>query len=212
MIFKVSKDPQKLKYLLNRVAALLRDHKVGAIPTETFYALACDPFSEIALERLFKLKKRSPDKPILLLLGKMEDLSLVVAEVSDLAKRLMEIFWPGPLTIVMPAKRDLPKLLTAGLNTIGVRLSPCELTRQIALAFGKPVTGTSANISGSPPCREPEEILRFFPNIDFVVDGGRSEATLPSTVVEIKDKEIKLVREGAIPFREILAKIEGDRP
>lgn len=209
MLLKVPLDPKEIEKLLEWVAKLLGENKVGAIPTETFYALACNPFSEVALRKLFTLKRRSPDKPILLLLGKIEDLDTVVSEVPYLARKLMEIFWPGPLTIVLPAKENLSPLLTAGTNTIGVRLSSCELTRQIASTFGKPVTGTSANISGHPPCRDAEEVLRIFPDIDFVVDGGTSKQDLPSTVVGVKDNRIELIREGVIPFKEILAKIEG---
>lgn len=208
MLFKIPENPQEQERFYKEVARLLASDKVGAIPTETFYGLACNPFSQSALERLFNLKDRPPNKPILLLLGRLEDLSLVISRVPPKALKLMKLFWPGPLTIVLPARKSLPKLLTAGLDTIGVRLSSCEVTRKIAQAFRKPITGTSANLTGQPPCKSAEEVLEVFPQIDFVVDGGRSTAQLPSTVVEICDNEIKLIREGLLPFDTILKALE----
>ncbi|MGC9017404.1 MAG: L-threonylcarbamoyladenylate synthase [Caldimicrobium sp.] len=204
MIFKVPEEPREFDDFLKEIALLLKKGKVGAIPTETFYGLAANPFSEEALNRLFYLKRRPSDKPILLLLGRLEDLSKVCARVPSLALKLIKAFWPGPLTLVLPAKKDLSPLLTAGTKTIGVRLSSCELTRRIAKAFGGPITGTSANLSGNPPCRTAEEVLQQIPEIDFVVDSGETKGDKPSTVIEVLDKEVKLIREGAIAFEEIL--------
>lgn len=203
MIFKIPENFQELREILKKISQYLSTDKVGAIPTETFYALACNPFSEKALEKLFTLKGRSPNKPILLLLGRLEDLSLVVARIPSLAIKLIKAFWPGPLTLVLPAKKDLPKLLTADLGTVGVRLSSCEITRKVAQAFGKPVTGTSANISEKAPCRSAEEIAKVFPTIDFILEGGPVKSEKPSTVIEILEKEIKLIREGVISFEKI---------
>jgi len=203
MILKVPEDPRELPNFLKKVAELLKKNKVGAIPTETYYGLACNPFSEEALRRSFYLKKRHEDKPILLLLGGIEDLSRVVARIPVKALKLIKAFWPGPLTLVLPARKELPKLLTASTGTIGVRLSSEELTRKIARAFGAPITGTSANISGFPPCSTAKEVLEQIPEIDFVVDGGKTKGGAPSTVIEVLDHEIKLIREGAIPIEEI---------
>lgn len=210
MYIKFSSDPQEQEKILREISRLLSEDKVGAIPTETIYGLACNPFSERALERLFQLKQREHNKPILLLLGKMEDLSLVVKCIPPKAYILMKRFWPGPLTIVLPARRSLPKLLTGGLDTIGVRLTSSDIARSIARTFGKPITGTSANISGEPPCRSAQEVLKVFPNIDFVVDGGESKSLTPSTVVEIIDNEVKLIREGVIAFTEIIRVLEEE--
>lgn len=210
MLLKFPEDPEEQRNTLKQIAKLLSEDKVGAIPTETIYGLACNPFSERALEKLFHLKQREPNKPILLLLGKMEDLFLVVKYIPTKARILMKHYWPGPLTIVLPARKSLPKLLTGGLETIGVRLTSNEIARKIAWTFGKPVTGTSANISGDPPCRSAEEVLKVFPHIDFVVDGGVCESITPSTVVEIIDNEVKLIREGVIPFSEILHLLEEE--
>ena len=208
MIFKIQENLQDLEVILKEVSHLIKRGKVGAIPTETFYGLCANPFSEEALKRLFYFKKRPPDKPILLLLSSLDDLTRVCARIPGMALKLIKAFWPGPLTLVLPAKRGLSPLLTAGTDTIGVRLSSCELTRKIARAFGGPITGTSANISGMPPCKTAEEVLKQIPEIDFVVDAGETKGDLPSTVIEVLDKEVKLIREGAIAFEEILKVIE----
>lgn len=208
MIFKIQDNLQDLEVILKEVSHLIKRGKVGAIPTETFYGLCANPFSEEALKRLFYFKKRPPDKPILLLLSSLDDLTRVCARIPGMALKLIKAFWPGPLTLVLPAKRGLSPLLTAGTDTIGVRLSSCELTRKIARAFGGPITGTSANISGMPPCKTAEEVLKQIPEIDFVVDAGETKGDLPSTVIEVLDKEVKLIREGAIAFEEILKVIE----
>lgn len=199
---------ENLSTILKEVGELLRLEKVGAIPTETFYGLACNPFSQKALERLVAIKGREEGKPILLLLGRLDDLTLVVERIPPLGLKLMKLFWPGPLTLVLPAKKNLPKLITGGTGTVGVRLSSLELTRKVAQAFGGPVTGTSANKSNEPAISDPEELLNKLPDLDFILDAGKTEGKAPSTVVSVVENRLELVREGAIPFEEIKRKLE----
>ncbi len=199
---------ENLSAILKEVGELLRLEKVGAIPTETFYGLACNPFSQKALERLVAIKGREEGKPILLLLGRLDDLTLVVERIPPLGLKLMKLFWPGPLTLVLPAKKNLPKLITGGTGTVGVRLSSLELTRKVAQAFGRPVTGTSANKSNEPAISDPEELLNKLPDLDFILDAGKTEGKAPSTVVSVIENRLELVREGAIPFEEIKRKLE----
>ncbi|MCS7279474.1 MAG: L-threonylcarbamoyladenylate synthase [Thermodesulfobacteriaceae bacterium] len=204
MIISLQKDWSNLNEALQKIVKLLKEDKVGAIPTETFYGLAANPFSEKALTRLFFLKKRPPDKPILLLIGTKEELFKLVQEVPPLAERLIENFWPGPLTIVFEAKNILSPFLTAKTGTIGVRLSSSPLIQKLCVAFGNPVTGTSANLSNFPPCKTAEEVKLQIPEIDFILDAGKLEANLPSTVISVVKNQLKLIREGIIPFEKIL--------
>ncbi len=197
-----------LNSILKEVAELLRLERVGAIPTETYYGLACNPFSQRALERLVAIKGREEGKPILLLLGRLDDLLLVAERLPPLGLKLVKLFWPGPLTLVLPAKKNLPKLITAGTGTVGVRLSSLELTRKIAQAFGGPITGTSANKSNEPPISDPEELLKNLPDLDFILDAGKTEGKAPSTVVSVVENRLELIREGAIPFEEIKRRLE----
>ncbi len=192
-----------LNSILEEVSQLLRLEKVGAIPTETYYGLACNPFSQKALERLVAIKGREEGKPILLLLGRLDDLLLVAERIPPLGLKLIKLFWPGPLTLVLPAKKNLPKLITADTGTVGVRLSSLELTRKVAIAFGGPITGTSANKSNEPAISDPEELIKKLPDLDFILDAGKTEGKAPSTVVSVVENRLELIREGAIPFEEI---------
>ncbi len=203
IIIKLSKDLSNLDEVAEKVVFYLKKDKVGAIPTETFYGLAGNPFSEKAIERLFYLKKRSFDKPILLLIGFYEQLFLVVKEIPPLAEKLISRFWPGPLTIVFEAKESLSPLLTAKTGTIGVRLSSSPVVKKICEIFGLPITGTSANVSERNPSKSAEDVLKELPEVDFILDGGKLGASAPSTVISVLGNKLSLIREGIIPFEKI---------
>lgn len=189
--------------VIKAAVSVLKSGGVVALPTETYYGLAVDPFSESAVQRLFRLKKRPQENPILLLLGSQEMLAQVVVEIPLWAKRLMEHFWPGPLTLVFKARRDLPASLTAGTDTVAVRLSSHPLPTRLSQAFSKPITGTSANLSGGPPATSAEEIKRVFPEVDLILDGGESPGGLPSTIVSVAEFPPRLIRPGKIPWEKI---------
>ncbi len=129
--------------------AVLGRHGIMAVPTETFFALAVNPFQAEALVRLFALKDRSPEKPVLVMVNGPEMLNQVAREVPGLARRLMEKFWPGPLTIIFPSLPHLPRRLTGGTGTIGVRQPRQSLTCRLITELGHPITGTSANRAAS---------------------------------------------------------------
>lgn len=210
VILTLLPDYSNLTELAKKVSSLLKENKVGAIPTETFYGLACNPFSQKAVERLFYLKKRPPNKPIILLIGDIKQLFLVVEEIPPLGQILIKAFWPGPLTIVFKAKKEVLSLLTANTGTIGVRFSSSIIVREICKTFKLPITGTSANISETQPSRNIKEILKELPEIDFVLDGGELKAQAPSTVISVVDNKLSLIREGMIPFNEIKKKVFED--
>ncbi len=203
VLLKLSKDLSNLNEIVKNVVSFLKEGKVGAIPTETFYGLSANPFSEKALKRIFQIKGRDYNKPILLLIGKLEQLSLVVEEIPPVAEKLISKFWPGPLTIVFKARDNLSPFLTAGTGTIGVRLSSSPVVRKICETFELPVTGTSANVSGKPPARSADEVLKKLPEIDFILDGGKLYAKAPSTVISVVENKLTLIREGEIPFEKI---------
>ncbi len=194
-----SKDHQALEKALEA----LKRGRVVAIPTETFYGLAVDYRNEKALKRLFILKKRPEEKPVLLLIGDLTQLNEIVQDVPSLARNLIERFWPGPLTLVLPARPHLSFFLTAGTGKVAVRLSSHQIPLQLAQALGRPITGTSANLSGRPPARTPAEILAQLPEVDLIIDAGALPAEAPSTIVEVSGESLRLLREGEIPWREI---------
>jgi len=194
---------------LNRAVAVLNKGGVVAFPTETYYGLAVDPLNPLALNLLFSLKQRDIAKPILTLIDDRESLSTLVHEVPSIYSGLMEKFWPGPLTLIFKAKVNLPVLLTAGTSTIGVRQSSHPFARQLLRAFGRPITATSANISGQDAAVDAYGVKAQFSNrIDMVFDGGKAPGVLGSTIVGLDGSRLKLIREGIIPYELILRTVE----
>ena len=195
---------------LNRAVAILNDGGVVAFPTETYYGLAVDPLNPMALNYLFTLKQRDIAKPILTLVDDRESLSSLVHEIPIIYNQIMEKFWPGPLTLIFQAKINLPTLLTAGTSTIGVRQSSHPFARQLLRAFGRPVTATSANISGKDAAVDAYEVKAHFGDqIDMVFDGGRAPGILGSTIIGLDGVRLNLIREGVIPYEEILHTVQN---
>ncbi len=183
---------------------VLGRHGIMAVPTETFFALAVNPFQAEALVRLFALKDRSPEKPVLVMVDGPEMLNQVAREVPGLARRLMEKFWPGPLTIIFPSLPHLPRRLTGGTGTIGVRQPRQSLTCRLITELGHPITGTSANRAGHRALVRADEIAREFgDDLGLILDAGPCPGGLPSTIVDVTDFPPRLVRAGAIPPAEL---------
>lgn len=184
---------------------LLAGGGILAVPTETFYALAADPYQPAALRRLFALKGRPEDKPVLLLVADANMARQVAQEVPETARRLMDRFWPGPLTLILPAQENLPALVTGGTGTVGVRQPRQLLTCRWLAALGRPVTGTSANRAGREPLTLAAEVAREFETgVDLILDAGSCPGGLPSTVVDVSVTPPRLVRDGAVSRKELL--------
>ena len=184
-----------------RGAAIIRAGGIVAIPTETSYGLAVEPFNDTALDRLFILKKRPPSKPVLVLIDSLERLKYLVTEIPEVYEPLIRSFWPGPLTLIFPALPTLPQLVTAGTGTIGVRVSSHRLATGICQRAGGAITATSANISGTQPARNSQQIQMMFDNrVDMIVDGGTLNQTPPSTVITELNGSLKPIREGVVPL------------
>jgi len=190
---------------LNRAVAVLNNGGIVAFPTETYYGFAVDPFNPMALNHLFTLKQRDTAKPILTLVDDRKSLSVLVHEVPIVYLQLMEKFWPGPLTLIFPARIDLPTLLTGATGTVGVRQSSHPFARQLLRAFGKPITATSANISGRDAAVDAHEVRsQFGSRIDMIFDGGPTPGKTGSTIIGVEESRIKLIREGVIPYDDIV--------
>lgn len=186
-------------------ASVIRAGGLVAIPTETLYGLAVDPFDSDALERLFVLKKRSRSKPVLVLVDSIHNLELVAREIPELYQPLIKRFWPGPLTLIFPARYDLPTLLTGDDNTIGIRLSSNVVATEICHRAGGAITATSANISNQLPALNAEDIERILgPGLDLIVDDGGREPNLGSTIVKERGGKLALIRDGLISFKDLL--------
>jgi len=139
-------------------AQVLRQGGVVAFPTETYYGLAADVGNEYALERIFLLKERQQGKPLLTLIAERAQLSSLTLVIPSPYERLMAAFWPGPLTLLFPARPELSAFLTGGTGTVGARISSHPVAREFVAAFGAPLTATSANRSGMPAACSAEEV------------------------------------------------------
>jgi L-threonylcarbamoyladenylate synthase len=186
-------------------AECIRNGGIVAYPTETVYGLAANPFDPIALAGLFDIKGRPPDKPVLLLIHDRSDLEILTSGITRIAIDLMDRFWPGPLTLLLPAREGLSTFVTSGSGTVAVRLSSCDAALALCQAAGMPITSTSANRDGAPPATTPGQAAELIDtSLGLVLDGHCEPDALPSTIVDATGPEPMLVRAGAISASDIL--------
>ncbi len=189
---------------VHHAADVLLAGGVVAFPTETFYGLAVDVRNETAIKRLFTAKKRAADSPVLILVGSLEYLDQYVDDIPQAARGLIKEFWPGGLTLVFNAGPKISPLLTAGTQKIGIRLSSHPVATALARAIKAPISGTSANISGQPACRNAHEVLESFQTgVDLILDGGETPGEMGSTVLDVTDQPLKILREGVISRKQL---------
>jgi len=184
-------------------AFLLRQGQLVCFPTDTVYGIGAAASNDDAIRRLYAVKGRSPDKPLPLLISQPAEASYY-AEVTPVAKTLIARFWPGPLTIVMRKADGLRSRALAGQNTVALRVPDNDVPRDIARMLGEPLTGTSANRSGArPPVSAAEVAFSLGEMVSLVIDGGRSDGGVASTVVDVTGAAPALVREGAVSREEL---------
>jgi L-threonylcarbamoyladenylate synthase len=207
MIVPAVGDPPPPTAVLQAVRALAQGQPV-AIPTDTVYGLAVDPFRPGATDRIFAVKRRPRDVSLPVLVSGVEQALSLTTAVPDLALALMAAYWPGPLTLVLPARAGLEADLGDDELTVGVR-SPDHPVPQALCAAAGPLATTSANRHGSPPLVSADEVAEAFgESVPVVLDGGICTGS-PSTVVDCTGQELKLLREGRIPWAELVALAAG---
>ena len=189
---------------VTRTAQAILDGGVVVYPTETIYGLGANALEPKIVEKVYRIKERQKSNPILVLIPDRESLEELVTGIPDVAERLMEKFWPGPLTIVFKASPIVSPILTAGSGKLGVRLSSDSFCREVLGICRIPITSTSANLSGEP---NPDTIgiinRRVLSAVDLIVDAGKLTSQTPSTVVDVTKGKVELLREGAITFADI---------
>jgi len=191
-------------------ARTIRDGGVIGFRTDTFYGLGADPFNASAVQKIRALKGREEAKPILLLIAEINEIWRFINNQSELFQSIADRFWPGPITLIGQARPELPTELTAGTRTIGLRLPDVEHLRSLLRECGGALTATSANTSGNPPATTAAEVDRYFGDrIDMVLDGGKTLATQPSSVLDVSGEKPQLIREGAVT-REMLRELFED--
>lgn len=184
-------------------ARLLRDGGLVAFPTETFYGLGANAFDATAVSRVFRAKGRPADKPLLVLVDSVAMAETVAAEIPVRARRLMSRYWPGPLTLILPARPALPLALTAGTGTIGLRVPGHPVARALVRAAGCPITAPSANLHGGPSPRTAAEVLAGLGDrVDVILDGGPTPGGPASTLLDLTAEPPRIVRRGAVTLTE----------
>lgn len=202
-ILKVDAQQPQPQAIARAVELLSRGEVVG-IPTDTVYGLASDAYNALAAEKVFALKRRRSSAPLLLLVNSVEMALSCMSRTPELFHRLATKFWPGPLTIVVPAAGRIPEQITAGSTTIGLRLPRSAIAAALIDALGRPITASSANRSGEPECRTARAVEAVFGGeLPLILDGGTSSSDLPSTVVSLVHGSLKLLREGVIAEKTI---------
>ncbi len=184
---------------INRAADILRAGGMVAFPTETFYGLAVDVENEAAIKRLFEIKKRPAGRPVLMLISEVKLLDLYVSDIPPIAIRLINEFWPGGLTLVFKAGPRVSPLLTGGTEKIGIRLSSHPVATALTRAISAPISGTSANISDQPSCRNAQEVIDSCgKGIDMILNAGETPGKAGSTVLDVTSNPPLILREGIV--------------
>ncbi|HTZ40105.1 MAG TPA: L-threonylcarbamoyladenylate synthase [Syntrophales bacterium] len=185
---------------IDEAVAILKSGGVIAFPTETFYGLGADARNEAAIDKIFDIKGRDFSNPILVVIGEAGHLDAFAEGIPSSARKLMEKFWPGPLTILFSASPSVSPKLTAGSGRIGMRLSSHPIARELSKRLGGPLTATSANLSGAAECSSAAEVIsQLGGKLDGVVDGGYTPGGKGSTIVDVTVSPVKVLREGVLP-------------
>lgn len=193
---------------MDKIVDVIKNGGVVIMPTDTIYGIVADATNEAVIKKVYNLKKRENNKPMLILVNGVEMLENYVDNISDLERKLINHFWPGPLTIVFK-KKNISDVLTGGLDTVGVRFPNDELIIDIINKANVPLLSTSVNISGSNTIYSVADIpLEILDGIDFVFDGGECKGEA-STVVKIDGSGVKLLRNGKIDFTDVLDVIKN---
>jgi len=188
------------------IAEALLGGAVAAYPTETFYALGAAAFSKRGVERIYRLKGRDASKPLSVIASDLDMVAEIVAPLPAAFAALAAEFWPGPLTLVLPAAAGLPEFLVGPGRTIAVRIPPLSWLRSLVAELAEPLTATSANLAGQKELSDPAEVAALVTGkVEWLLDGGRTPGGLPSTIVDITGEVPRVLREGAIPTASILA-------
>ena len=188
-----------IETVLLKAVAVLKSGGIIAYPTETFYGLGVKFDLEGPLERLYSIKQRPQAKAMPLIIGKSGLLPSVTDSISIAAKSLMNRFWPGPLTLLFPAKGNLSQFITAGTGKVAVRIPGESFALALAEIAGFPITATSANPSGLPPADDAETVMHYFgDDVDLIINAGPTPGGIPSTIVDTTGDTIVIVREGII--------------
>jgi len=197
-------ENSSLEYVVEYTVRLILRGKVVAIPTDTFYGLGADPFNLAAVNEIFRIKRRDAERPIPLLVDSIDQAADLTLHPPRLFFTLAQKFWPGALTLVVQASRQIPLKVTANTGKVGLRWPLAAFAVALIAAAGRPLTGTSANLSEMESCSTADEVdCQIGDVLPLILDGGLTRGGLASTVVELTGESGRIVRQGAIPESEL---------
>jgi L-threonylcarbamoyladenylate synthase len=200
IIIKNKKDLEKI----NLASKYIKQGKLVSFPTETVYGLGANAFNPKAVKKIFSVKKRAQDNPLIVHIFSLKQLELLTEEISFKSKKLIEKFWPGPLTIVFKKKENVPFIVTAGLFTVAVRMPENKIALKLLKESNLPIVAPSANLSTKPSPTKAEHVINDFNNkIDCIIDGGKTNIGIESTVIDLTSKVPIILRPGKITKEEI---------
>lgn len=192
---------------------LLREGELVAFPTDTVYGLGANAFERYAVRQIFAVKERPPDKGLPVFIYQLDDLHLVARRVPNQAWSLLQQFWPGDLTVVLPKNPGLPDEVTSGQPTVAVRIPNHVVCLELVTQVGRPLAVTSANLSGRPAPTTAEAVAeQLGERIPLILDGGPSQIELPSSIIDLSTSPPRLLRQGRLTLdmlREYLPDLTG---
>jgi tRNA threonylcarbamoyl adenosine modification protein (Sua5/YciO/YrdC/YwlC family) len=192
------------QYALEYACTLIQQGRAVAFPTDTYYGLGVDPFNLAAVNELYELKKRDHHKPVLLAVSSVEQAEELMGELPPLFYRLVDRFWPGPLTLVLPAAKGLPFKITGNTGKVALRYPDCQFAVALAKAVALPLTATSANISEMPACATAEEVEgQLGDRLPLILDAGPAPGGKPSTILELTQERCRVIRHGRVPVEDL---------
>jgi len=197
-------QPDRLEFVLEYTTRLILAGKGIAFPTDTFYGLGADPLNLAAVTEIYRVKRRASDRPLPLLVASLDQAADLANDPPRLFFVLAKKFWPGPLTILVPASRLIPLKVTANTGKVGLRWPKAPLAVALIAAANRPLTGTSANLSEHAPCSTAEEVDRQLgSDLPLILDGGSTQGKTASTVIELIGERARILRPGEIPESEL---------
>ncbi len=193
-------NPQQVDLaVMEKAADVLRQGGLVAFPTETVYGLGANGLDAAACKKIYEAKGRPSDNPLILHIASLSQLDQIVSQVPEMAKKLMDAFWPGPMTLILPKKDCVPLSVTGGLDTVGVRFPSHPVAQALIRAAALPIAAPSANVSGKPsPTKASHVLFDMDGKIDVIVDGGAADVGLESTIIDATGPEAVILRPGAI--------------
>jgi L-threonylcarbamoyladenylate synthase len=198
-------EKEYIDYSLNQ----LRSHGVIVTPTDTYYGISCDAFDSIAIDKIFKIKRRQKNQLLPVLISEKSELNELGVKTNKIIDLMTDYYWPGPLTIILKSERRFPNTIQDNLGFVGFRVPDISFTRNLIKQLGNPITGTSANISGKKESKDISVIKNYFKDgeIDYYVDLECGEVNSSSTVIKLIDNKFSIIRQGEIAKEEIIKKI-----